>query len=158
MKNSLVFPLLAGLILAACVCKEHPTPQTGKCYAPDTSTFRYYPTEILVSPFNNLYHRWKWVSSSGGITGKGEEPRFQHLIFKPVGRYEVLLNNQVAEFGKIRILSASGEVPFRIQLETDPESQQVLFDMEKSVSITETQLELEAPCCDRISYQLEKDE
>jgi hypothetical protein len=155
MKNALTIPILSGLLLAACVCKEPPTPETGKCYAPDSS-FRYYPTEILISPYNNLYTNWKLVSSSGGITGNGEEARFDHLVFKPVGRYEVISNNQVAEYGKIQILSETTTSPLRIRFVSDSASAQILSDMEKEVILNEDKLELQAPCCDRISYQLQK--
>lgn len=155
MKNALTIPILSGLLLAACVCKEHPTPETGKCYAPDSS-FRYYPTEILISPYNNLYAKWRLVSSSGGFSGDGEEARFDHLVFKPVGRYEVLQNNQVKEFGKIQILSQPAASPLRIQLVNDSASAVILNDMEKEVILNGEKLELQAPCCDRISYQLQK--
>ena len=151
MRNALTIPILSGLLLAACVCKEDPRPNFGKCYAPDSS-FRYYPAEILVSPYNNLYAKWKLISSSGGITGNGEEARFDHLVFKPVGRYEVLQNNEIKEFGKIQILSDPTANPLRIQLVNDAASASILDDMEKEVILNAEKLELQAPCCAAIVF------
>ena len=111
---------------------------------------KYYNDDPL--PDSSCYGEWSFDRSSGGFTGEGFPIDFDILLLKANGIFGLVRNDSLLVSGKVTVVAdPDPRTLLKFEIDGNPSDFQIdiLNDNEKYLDISEQQLNLIAPCCDR---------
>ncbi len=99
---------------------------------------------------------WEVISVSGGFSGNGYTPDFNHLTLKDNGTYRLEMNTQLISSGTFNLYEKEQED--WISFSPASTNDQNIFESEdKMIGInTEGNLVMAEPCCDLYQYEFGK--
>jgi len=152
MRKIILFVLLLTVI--ACETNE----EDRITYLDDIAATEYYSKDIIPSSYGDIYGMWNLYSTSGGITGGGYEPGFDHLEIKKYGIYGIVSSGRLIDHGMIKVEETDENAITGLKLSfvsmSDNES---VFDVTVYADVSHTDtLNLIAPCCDRYNFHFVK--
>lgn len=150
--------LFIGLVLVSITsCKKITDKASLKLKIDTIKGDTYYKSEIFNHKYQSLYGNWSLINVSGGFAGGGHEKNFDFLEIKPFGIYGFVRNDSLVEYGKV-VITEQTDSSLLINLVSDSNPGGVMIDPEKYVNFYgQDTLALDAPCCDRYSYNFVRD-
>jgi hypothetical protein len=107
-------------------------------------------------PLLDIYGKWALYGVSGGVNGGSHELTFDFLEIESDGIYSFIRDDNVIEFGRIKINEQTNET-LLITFEPDANSETFMYDPVKYVNLSgKNTLSLDSPCCDRFNYHFNR--
>ena len=153
-KISLIALLIT--LIASCI-KDH-TEVDISTLLDDIPKQKYYDSDIFDADQQDIYGTWKVIGTSGGFSGKGYDPVFDHLILKPNGIYGLIAHNTLLLSGKVSLLTDPNYDLF-VTFTPDPltPTDQLKYNLyDGSILIRSDTLDIIGPCCDLFNTQFKR--
>ena len=165
-RNLILFSCVLFSLLLSCAKKDLSEKAQERFEAIPAD--KYYDSDPFSNENANLYGKWKNTSMRGGFGGGEFAPDFNYLLIKPNGIFAIVKNRDITLTGKIDTVdqqefNSDGTLRPVVDFIPDEDTQEnrqinLIFDNQKILFISDTLLTLRAPCCDRISIFLEREE
>jgi len=152
--KSTIWILFFGLLS----CKEV---NSVKFHLDFIDSHTYYSEEIIPDDYLNIYGKWKLYKVSGGIHGTGHEPDYEYLEMKSFGIYGLIRNDNIFEYGKIKLdtfdMSTNDFLQVRFIPDYTTRVSTDIYPSEKYLYLKGTDsLDLISPCCDLYNYHYKR--